>query len=77
MLFNKTGKMIGQPGYIRSAVAQLDPLFTDFHMQYVLPTVSENQIAAIDLIYKDTQTIGNYSEALPPLRAKSGAFITL
>lgn len=77
MVLDKTGKMIGQPGYIRGAVARLDPSFTDFHMQHVLPTVSENQIAATDLICKDTQTMSNYSEALPPLRAKSGAFVAL
>lgn len=77
MVFDVTGKMVGEPGYIRGAVSRMDPRFNDFQMQHILPAPLESEISTADKLCKGTQLSWNYSAALPPLRAKPGAHLAL
>lgn len=77
MVFDMTGKMVGEPGYTRGSVSRLDPDFNDFQMQYLLQATLENEISDTDKMCKNTQSSWNYSATFPPLRAKPGAHIAL
>ncbi|KAK4071128.1 hypothetical protein Purlil1_13502 [Purpureocillium lilacinum] len=77
MVFDSHGTMVGVPGYPRGAVSRLDPNFNDFQMQHLLPSGPTDDNALSDRICKATQTIGNYTNTLPPLYAWPGAFIAL
>ncbi|EHK26803.1 uncharacterized protein TRIVIDRAFT_140997 [Trichoderma virens Gv29-8] len=77
MVIDTSGKMTGQPGYIRGTVTRLDPLFNDFQMQHLLPATNENEVSESDRMCKNSQTFGNYSTTLPALWAKPGSYIAL
>ncbi|KAH7137889.1 hypothetical protein EDB81DRAFT_901760, partial [Dactylonectria macrodidyma] len=70
MRISSNGTMIGEPGFIRGAVARSDPAFTDFQMQALLLS---NEVP----ICKTAQATGNYTTELPPLQAYPGDFIAL
>lgn len=69
--------MTKQPGYIRGAVARLNPQFNDFQIQHLLPATNKNEVSDFNQMCKHSQKFGNYSTVLPALRAKPGSFIAL
>ena len=77
MVFDIHGTMVGAPGYPRGAISRLDPNFNDFQMQHLLAPSSSGASVPHERICKATQTIGNYTNALPPLLAWPGAVIAL
>ncbi|KAJ6445197.1 hypothetical protein O9K51_03602 [Purpureocillium lavendulum] len=77
MVFDTHGTMVGVAGYPRGVISRLDPGFNDFQMQHLLPSSLTGANAPQDRICKATQTIGNYTNTLPPLYAWPGAFIAL
>ena len=74
MVIGDTGAIQGQPGFARGAVPRLDPSFNDFQMQNRLPTGAG---LVNDRICKATQTIGNYTDKMPALRAHAGDYIAI
>lgn len=81
MVIDNSGRLVGNPGYVRGTVSRLSNGFSDTQMQNLLPPSGANrvcqQLSPNDLICRSTQTRGNYSVEFPPLQAKMGDYIAL